>query len=112
MTSIMNTGSYVWSYESSILTASLPEGLNRITHLTRFDNIRFDDLKGLEISDLNSYLPVLADSYGNIGDSLSLLRSFGAYLSENSLCSLNLETIFTIKVPNRKKYIPALIKTK
>ena len=30
-------------------------------------------------------------------------RSFGAYLSENSLCSLNLETIFTIKVPNRKK---------
>ena len=30
MTSIMNTGSYVWSYESSILTASLPEGLNRI----------------------------------------------------------------------------------
>ena len=66
-------------------------------------SLGFDDLKGLEISDINSYLPVLADSYGNVGDSLSLLRSFGAYLSENSLCSLNLETIFTIKVPNRKK---------
>ena len=66
-------------------------------------SLGFDDLKALEISDINSYLPVLADSYGNVGDSLSLLRSFGAYLSENSLCSLNLETIFTIKVPNRKK---------
>ena len=129
MTSIMKTGNYVWSYEPSILTSSIPEGLNRILvdylnhrlaqgcrtttlrgikpkikHFLRYvASLGFDDLKGLEISDINSYLPVLADSYGNVGDSLSLLRSFGAYLSENSLCSLNLETIFTIKVPNRKK---------
>ena len=66
-------------------------------------NLGFNNLKGLEITDVNGYLPVLADSYGNIGDSLSLLRSFGAYLFENSLCSLNLESLFTVKVPNRKK---------
>lgn len=129
MTSIMNTGGYVWSYEPSILTSSLPDGLNRILegylahrlaqgcHATTLRGIKpkikhfllyvanlgFDNLMGLEIPDINGYLPVLADSYGNVGDSLSLLRSFGTYLSGNSLCSLNLESLFTLKVPSRKK---------
>ena len=129
MTSIMNTGGYVWSYEPSILTASLPDNLNRIledylkyrhaqgcrtTTLRRIKpnikhfllyvaNLGFDGLEGLGIQDINGYIPVLAGSYGNVGNSLSLLRSFGAYVFENSLCSLNLEALFTIKVPCRKK---------
>lgn len=129
MTSIMNTGDYVWSYEPSILTASLPDSLDRILDgylkyslaqgcrtttlrgikpkikhfLLYVAKLGFVDLKGLDISDINSYIPVLAGSYENVGDSLSLLRSFGGYLFENSLCSLNLETLFTIKVPYRKK---------
>lgn len=129
MTSIMNTGGYAWSYEPSILTVSLPDSFNQILEnylkhrlaqgcrtttlrgikpkikhfLLYIANLGFGDLMELEITDVNGYLPVLADSYGNIGDSLSLLRSFGAYLSGNSLCSLNLESLFTVKVPNRKK---------
>jgi len=129
MTSIMNTGDYVWSYEPSILTTTLPDTFSRVLEdyleykraqgfrattlrglrpkikhfLLYVANLGIDDLQKLEIPDINGYIPILAGSYENIGDPLSLLRPFGAYLSENSLCTLNLEALFTIKAPYRKK---------
>lgn len=129
MTSIFETGDYVWSYEPSIHTVKLSAPLKKILDdyeknylvkryrattirvlkpvikhfLVYLDSLGFDDLMNLSVADISSYIPVLAESYARIGDCFSLLRTFGTYLTENSLCNLKLETLFKIKVPSRKK---------
>ena len=129
MTSIMKTGDYIWSYEPSIHTVKLASPLKKILDdyeknylakryrattirglkpvikhfLVYVDRLGFDDLMNLRAADISGYISVLADSYTRIGDCFSLLRTFGSYLTENSLCNLDLETLFMIKVPCRKK---------
>ena len=138
MTSIMKTGNYVWSYEPSILTSSIPEGLNRILvdylnhrlaqgcRTTTLSGIKpkikhfllyvaslgFDDLTGLEISDINSYLPVLADSYGKLGIPFPCSGLSVPICLKIHSAALTLKLSLQLKCLTVKKYIPALIKTK
>lgn len=129
MTSIMNNGTYVWTYEPSIHAALLSPKLQKIMDdyskylesrncspttlrglkpvikhfLSYVSNLGFDNLKKLKISDVNRYIPALSNSYKNVGACLSILRAFGHYLSDEGICSVDLESLLTVKVPFRKK---------
>jgi integrase len=52
-----------------------------------------------------SYLPILAESYTRVGDSLGILRSFGRFLLEKNLTYLDLTAAFSMKASLRKRHV-------
>lgn len=59
-------------------------------------------IRNITLTDIIGYIPKLAESYQRVGDALSILRGFGAYLHESGLTEIHLGNAFSIKAPTRK----------
>lgn len=66
-------------------------------------SLGYESVRSVTLTDAISYIPKLAESYHRVGDALSVLRGFGAYLHEKGFTEIHLDNAFAIKAPSRKK---------
>ncbi|MDD2285415.1 MAG: site-specific integrase [Paludibacter sp.] len=102
--------SYMKQYESEMLTRGKSVTTIRgakpiIKHfLLYIESSGHKDMVDVRSQEILDYLPVIAQDYVRVGDCLSILRGFGAFLLERGATSQDLTAILQLKIPTRKKY--------
>ena len=72
--------------------------------LLYIESLGYKDMLHINQENISSYIPVLSQSYLRVGDCLCILRTFGRFLLEHGLITIDMPSILKLKVPFRKKY--------
>jgi integrase len=102
--------SYIKMYEAEKLSLGRSVTTMRgckpvIKHfLLYIESLGYKDMLYINREDISSYIPVLSQSYLRVGDCLCILRTFGRFMLEHGLITIDMPAILKLKVPFRKKY--------
>ncbi len=94
-----------WKRKNGCKETTLRRTKPLVKHFLMYvSSLGYDNIKKIAVHDIIDYIPILAESYQRVGDALSVMRDFGAYLYERELIEYNLSNAFFVKAASQKKF--------